>query len=515
MRNRTLARRAITAIKQGIAFLYRSDFCVDEAAPIDTPFSSDIGSDLTIVQVDGNIGLSGGAMDIPAQGTPVSGDLGFFSVDSFTRENGLVALFSLNFGTLDDAALGFLDAQDALIASYDNIGVSINGTALEARFTSDANSPDIFTLSSSTDYVIALVLRASGRFIYLLDGTNWLLLWPDEEDSTATLFLGYANLSSVVALDTVRVRQLSTILFVPDVELIGALLTGDGSVSGGDPAFSDGDSVILMTLSEAPTGGNLVNFNVRHRDVTQFWQLRISATAYTLEEDGSTTRATGSATPTATDILVFKLFDDTITLYVNNVEDLTYASAILSPREADWSVEYTGGDGELSDVDQWKAYARNEADLDSELVINGDFSTDTDWIKGTGWSIAAGVASCDGTQAGNSNLDASVNPLTAGTLYEVSFTLSNRVSGNIRLRIGTGNAQDSETVNATYTYQVRAVTDGLLRLIANASFVGDIDNVTAKEILFTLDDLGKNLNQSLLGDCVGAGFSSGFSDGFS
>ena len=33
----------------------------------------------------------------------------------------------------------------------------------------------------------------------------------------------------------------------------------------------------------------------------------------------------------------------------------------------------------------------------SELVTNGDFATDSDWTKGTGWSITGGQAVCDGT----------------------------------------------------------------------------------------------------------------------
>ena len=32
------------------------------------------------------------------------------------------------------------------------------------------------------------------------------------------------------------------------------------------------------------------------------------------------------------------------------------------------------------------------------LVTNGTFDTDSDWNKGTGWSIGSGVASCDGSQ---------------------------------------------------------------------------------------------------------------------
>ena len=46
--------------------------------------------------------------------------------------------------------------------------------------------------------------------------------------------------------------------------------------------------------------------------------------------------------------------------------------------------------------------------LGSELVINGNFATDSNWTKGTGWTISGGVASCDGTQSSTSNLTTAV-----------------------------------------------------------------------------------------------------------
>ncbi|KKM17098.1 hypothetical protein LCGC14_1679210, partial [marine sediment metagenome] len=38
------------------------------------------------------------------------------------------------------------------------------------------------------------------------------------------------------------------------------------------------------------------------------------------------------------------------------------------------------------------------------LIANGTFATDTIWTKGTGWTIGSGVASCDGTQGGTTDL---------------------------------------------------------------------------------------------------------------
>ena len=40
----------------------------------------------------------------------------------------------------------------------------------------------------------------------------------------------------------------------------------------------------------------------------------------------------------------------------------------------------------------------------AELVTNGDFATDTDWSKGTGWTISGGTANCDGSQTSGTQL---------------------------------------------------------------------------------------------------------------
>jgi len=54
----------------------------------------------------------------------------------------------------------------------------------------------------------------------------------------------------------------------------------------------------------------------------------------------------------------------------------------------------------------------------SEEVTNGDFATDSDWTKGTGWTIASGVASSDGSVSGNSYLINSSSTAIVGKTYK-------------------------------------------------------------------------------------------------
>jgi len=115
-----------------------------------------------------------------------------------------------------------------------------------------------------------------------------------------------------------------------------------------------------------------------------------------------------------------------------------------------------------------------------ELLTNGTFDADTDWTKGTGWTIGSGVATkTAGTQA---ELEQDIS-VTEGNVYEVSFDLV-RSAGNIELRLGTVGSFDNLT-NATgsYTYYIVAGAGTPdIEIRANSAFVGSIDNISVREV---------------------------------
>ena len=117
-----------------------------------------------------------------------------------------------------------------------------------------------------------------------------------------------------------------------------------------------------------------------------------------------------------------------------------------------------------------------------ELVTNGDFATDTDWTKETGWSIGSGVASYNGTSANNAlyeNLS-----LTTGTIYRLSFTIVNYVSGTLIGALSSGSATGNTpniTANGDYVFNLTA-TGVLCIFRSTSSFNGSIDNVSLVEV---------------------------------
>lgn len=109
------------------------------------------------------------------------------------------------------------------------------------------------------------------------------------------------------------------------------------------------------------------------------------------------------------------------------------------------------------------------------FVTNGTFDADSDWTKGLGWSIAAGVASCDGTQIGNSDLSQGI-PIIEGNTYEVTYTVSGYVSGNVTAVVGDTEGTD-RSGDGTYTETIVAGPGTDIDIRGDLTFVGNIDNV--------------------------------------
>ena len=125
-------------------------------------------------------------------------------------------------------------------------------------------------------------------------------------------------------------------------------------------------------------------------------------------------------------------------------------------------------------------------ELSSELVTNGTFDADSNWTKGTGWTISGGSASCDGTQTSNSTLvtSSSISGIQNKPV-KFSFELSNCTSGTISATVqGTGGQEFSDiSENKTYTTHITSVdSTALITFTASSDFVGDIDNVSLKQV---------------------------------
>lgn len=113
--------------------------------------------------------------------------------------------------------------------------------------------------------------------------------------------------------------------------------------------------------------------------------------------------------------------------------------------------------------------------VENDIVTNGTFASDTGWNKGTGWSIGAGVASCNGTQVADSDIEQDANP-TSGQTYYVEFTISNYSAGNVTAIVD-GQELTDRSANGTHREAILLTTvDSKTGLRADSNFVGDIDD---------------------------------------
>ena len=120
-------------------------------------------------------------------------------------------------------------------------------------------------------------------------------------------------------------------------------------------------------------------------------------------------------------------------------------------------------------------------EIGPELVTNGSFDTDSDWIKGNGTTISGGAANLDGSLS-SSFADAlrQVSVFTIGKTYKVTYTISNYVSG---ATIIFGNGATEISANGTYTEYITATITNLGFQNRATPITCSIDNVSVKEYI--------------------------------
>ena len=123
----------------------------------------------------------------------------------------------------------------------------------------------------------------------------------------------------------------------------------------------------------------------------------------------------------------------------------------------------------------------NYEELGSELVTNGTFDADSNWIKDANWSIANGKA----TSTSNGRMYQSIPELEGneGTVVQVTFDIVERTSGGVVVNCYGG---VSSLFNTVGTHSFVTTTTNSLNLYFNNSgagnLVGSIDNVSVKQV---------------------------------
>ena len=140
----------------------------------------------------------------------------------------------------------------------------------------------------------------------------------------------------------------------------------------------------------------------------------------------------------------------------------------------------------------------------SEKITNGDFATDSDWTKGSGWTISGG--SLNGSSATATSFQQNTG-IVAGKTYKATYTISNYSSGSIRIELGSANVSVGITrsANGTYTEDIEALGDETIYFDGISAFTGSIDNVSVKEVLVSDGDFTFSRGSNLAATRVGPG----------
>ncbi len=163
---------------------------------------------------------------------------------------------------------------------------------------------------------------------------------------------------------------------------------------------------------------------------------------------------------------------------ITNYTDANAASNTENSLQANNSVTYQNIAQDVRDT-----YTLVDGDwLGSELVVNGDFATDSDWNKPTNCTISNGKALLNGVTQGQQLWQTFSK---AGT-YEVTFTVLDYVSGGVAPHFHNATFSGQTTVysNGTYTQTITTTAPSRFAIrIGTAPAVLSIDNVSVKEII--------------------------------
>jgi len=120
--------------------------------------------------------------------------------------------------------------------------------------------------------------------------------------------------------------------------------------------------------------------------------------------------------------------------------------------------------------------------LGAELVVNGDFATDSDWTKGTGWTISGGKASSDGSQVTDPIIFQAQTDST--NVWQYKVVVSDYTAGVLEIRGATQLDVFPMSAVGTYTEtQIRNDDYNFITLTANLNFIGSVDSFSVKRIL--------------------------------
>jgi hypothetical protein len=113
----------------------------------------------------------------------------------------------------------------------------------------------------------------------------------------------------------------------------------------------------------------------------------------------------------------------------------------------------------------------------NELIVNGDFHTDSGWTKGTGWTISGGCAVFTNA-SGSLSQDFGIE---AGKTYRIMWTICALNGLGVYVKIGSAQGP-GRTAVGTYEDIITAADTDPLKFWPSLGDSGKIDSVSCREV---------------------------------
>jgi hypothetical protein len=360
----------------------------------------------------------------------------------------------------------YLKASSDANLSIDNVSVKevgqdwnfnnwklTNNNVLLVDTSGYVNQVNVFVVGKNYKISVDVKDYTSGDLRIDSNGQN--LFTPSGSNTTATIFI--SNLDKTNLLLEGNFRGTITNISVKEVGQNWTFGTGWNmgdreavSVNGGN--YTDG-------LFQDNVFENGKKYRLSF-DVTEITSGTVQARFHTADPISATSVGSYSAEGVANGTKLYFLGFSTFNGKVDNISAIEITEDTDLPR-----INYTNFDYE--DV------------LGDELVTNGSFSDDSDWVL-TGATINGGKVNV------NSSSPVYIiqnNVATVGKLYKVELTVSNYVEGDLRLRYPFTISESEFTGNGTYVFYGTA-EDARFELqgrFSGQTYNYSIDNVSVKE----------------------------------
>ena len=336
-----------------------------------------------------------------------------------------------------------LEQDQSYATSYIPTSGATN-TRLQDIATNSGNS----TLINSTDGVLYAEIAAlsddlTNRFISLTDGT---------QNNSVCIFYGGGSsnfIRSEIKSNNVTQAELTTTSYpITNFNKI--------AVSYAENNFAlwvNGIEVATDTSGSTPIGLNNLSFD--RENILDFYGKNKALAVYKEALTDANLRCLTYPNPVAT---TFDLDFDTI------AEQFTFTRGS--------EATFVNAQGLIESTNQ----------LGPELVTNGSFDTNSDWSKGSNWTISGGSANCDGVTA-TSNLSQVITSFS-GKTFLVEGNASNVSQGFAYISLGGTDLQISVNSSGSFKHYVTISSgNSTLFISARSNFIGSIDNVSVKEVI--------------------------------